>query len=87
MKDFTFNIVIRLDALLKRYQTNDIQQVHILIEKFYNAAMHVDGDYLLISQIDLIYYPQIVYKKVKFLFDKGRIIKISQKEKNNIDNL
>ena len=87
MKDFTFNIILKQNGLMYRFETNKNEKVCYLLNGFFHHAKKSEGDYIFVSQIDLSDYPAIHYKKFKFQFEPGNIIKYINKEKIKFDNL
>ena len=87
MKDFTFNIIIKQNGVMQRFEMNDNEKVCYLLNTFFHQQKKSEGDYIFLSQIDLSDYPEINYKKFKFQFEKGKIIKYINKEKIKFDNL
>ena len=87
MKDFTFNIILKQNGVMQRFETNANEKVYYLLNGFFHHAKKSEGDYIFISQIDLSDYPEINYKKFKFQVENGKIIKYINKEKIKFDNL
>lgn len=87
MKDFTFNIIIKQNNVLKRYETNDCEKACSLLDAFHHYKKRSEGDYIIVSQIDLSDFPLINYIKFKFRYENGKIIKYFNKEKIKFDNI
>ena len=77
MKDFTFNIILKQNGVMQRFETNANEKVCYLLNGFFHHAKKSEGDYIFISQIDLSDYPEINYKK----FKTGKLLNILIKKK------